>query len=86
MKKLISHFKIVGWKCYLIAAAAIIAGCIALYYRHWGEGVKGIIVGLALIAVRDAIGKLMWLVEENRKTLANLRAVIEASLSKESKW
>ena len=79
-------FKIIGWKTYLVAAAAILAGCLAIYQRHWGEGLKGIIGGLALIAVRDAIGKLMWLVEENRQTLANLRAAIEASLTKEPKW
>lgn len=78
--------KIIGWKTYLVAAVAIIAGSIAIYRGHHGEGLKGIIAGLALIAVRDAIGKLMWLVEENRQTLANLRAAIEASLTKESKW
>lgn len=48
-----------GWKTYLAAAAAILAGAVALVNGHYAEGLGGIVAGLALIGVRGAVAKVI---------------------------
>lgn len=69
--------QIVGWKTYSVAGIAILAGVIALAHGYVLEGVKLILGGCALIALRDTMGKLMRVVEDNRRALDNLRAAID---------
>jgi hypothetical protein len=69
--------QIVGWKTYAVAAVAIVVGLVAFGHGYVIEGVKLVLGGAALIALRDTLGKLMSLVESNRKCLDNLRAAID---------
>jgi hypothetical protein len=73
--------EIVGWKTYGVAVIALIGGVVAFYYHYWADGVKGIVFGLALIALRDSIGKILRSNEGNRRTLSDLRAAIECELT-----
>ncbi len=77
--------QIIGWKTYAVAVLALIAGGYALTQRLWAEGIKGILFGLALIALRDVLGKILSLTDANRRTLADLRATIEADLTSRDK-
>lgn len=70
-------FQIVGWKTYLVGALASICGGIALSNGYTGEGLKGIIAGLALVTLRDAIGKVLRAIDDNREALNNMRASLE---------
>lgn len=73
--------KIVGWKTYAVAAVSILAGLIALKQRNIDGAVKGLIAGAALISLRDVLGKVLEMVDANRKSLDDLRAAIEAELT-----
>jgi hypothetical protein len=77
-------FQIIGWKTYLVGALAISIGCFLLFRRQWGEGLKFIVAGFALIALRDAIGKILRGIDDNRKALNNVRAAIETLLDTQS--
>lgn len=75
---------IIGWKTYSVAVISILCGWAALTHHSWSDGIKGIIFGLALIAVRDSIGKMLAAADGNRKALNNVRAGIEVLISKQS--
>ena len=74
--------EIIGWKTYAVGVLSIICGSVALARGHVGYGLEGIIGGLALIALRDAIGKILRGIDGNRTSLNNMRAAIETLLSK----
>ncbi|OLE52673.1 MAG: hypothetical protein AUG51_17020 [Acidobacteria bacterium 13_1_20CM_3_53_8] len=74
--------QIVGWKTYGVAGLALASGLYALYHQAWADGIKGIIAGLALVALRDAIGKILQALNENRAALNNVRAAVEVLLSR----
>lgn len=76
---------IVGWKTYAVGVLAIIVGVIAWSDGQRGDGLKGIIAGLALIALRDGIGKILRGIEGNRKALDNMRAVIDTHWQRNSR-
>jgi len=71
------RMKIVGWKTYLVAAAAILAGLFAFHNGNVSDGIKGTIFGCALISLRDTLGKLLSGIESIRKSLDNLRGAID---------
>lgn len=68
---------IVGWKTYLAAIAAILAGAAALFKGNVGDGLKGIIGGAALIGLRDAAAKILRAIEDNREALTNMRGALD---------
>jgi hypothetical protein len=70
-------FQIIGWKTYVVATFAIVIGGFLLLREQWGEGLKFIVAGFALVALRDAIGKILRGIDGNRKALDNVRAAIE---------
>lgn len=72
-----------GWKTYGVAALAIIAGGFALWHGNAGDGLKGIIGGLALAAIRDALGKLHEAIYINHRTLRDVRAALDQHFGKE---
>ena len=76
---------IVGWKTYAVGVAAIAIGFVALAYGHWADGAKGVLGGLALIALRDAIAKVLRAVEANRRAFADMRATVEAEIERAGK-
>lgn len=76
-------FLIIGWKTYAVAALAILIGGFLLLRGQWGEGLKFIVAGFALIALRDAIGKILRGIDDNRKALNNVRAAIESLIDKQ---
>jgi hypothetical protein len=73
---------IIGWKTYAVGVLAIIIGMIAWWLGFVGDGLKGIIGGCALIALRDAVGKVLRGQEELRLALTNLRAAIDTHWNK----
>jgi uncharacterized membrane protein (GlpM family) len=74
--------QIIGWKSYAVGAVCIIIGMAALTRGYWGDGLKGILGGLALITLRDAIAKILRAIEDNRRAMDNLRAVADTLHSK----
>lgn len=76
--------QIVGWKVYAVGVAALVAGLIALTQGYLGDGVKGIIAGLALIALRDTMQKVLRGLDSNRKALDNVRAAIDTHWARNS--
>jgi len=76
-------FQIVGWKVYGVAVISILCGMFALAHQHWVDGLKGIVFGLALITLRDTMGKILRAADDNRKALNNVRASIETLLAKQ---
>lgn len=72
----------IGWKVYAVAVASIILGAVALHKGFVADGLKGLVFGLALASLRDAIGKILHGIEGNRRALSDLRAAIEAALDK----
>ena len=70
-------FHIIGWKTYLVASLAIVVGLFLLFSKQWGEGLKFIVAGFALVALRDSIGKILRGIDDNRRALNNVRAAIE---------
>jgi hypothetical protein len=70
-----------GWKTYLVAALSIGAGMVALGNGYVGDGLKGIIGGLALAALRDAMGKIQQSIDSNRRVVRDMRAAIETTSS-----
>ena len=77
-------YQIIGWKTYVVAALAILIGIFLLLREQWGEGLKFIVAGFALIALRDAIGKILRGIDDNRKALNNVRAAIEVLVDKQT--
>jgi hypothetical protein len=75
-----TSLQIIGWKTYAVGVVSIILGCIALRSGNVGDGLKGIVFGLALIALRDAIGKILRAIDDNRKSFNNMRAAVEAAM------
>ncbi len=71
-----------GWKTYAVAALSVILGGIALAQGHIADGCKGIVFGLALIAMRDALSKILCSIEGNRRALSDLRAIIETVIDR----
>jgi hypothetical protein len=59
-----------GWKTYLAAAAAILAGIVAVTQGHYAEGASGVIGGLALVGVRGAIAKVIEAILSKQGALA----------------
>lgn len=78
------RIRIDGWKTYAVAVAAIVLGGVALSKGYTGDGIKGILSGCALIALRDAISKILYAIESNRRALDNMRAAVEAQMTKRS--
>lgn len=76
--------QIIGWKTYSVGVVAIIAGLYAWLRGNVGDGLKGIIGGLALIAIRDAMAKILHAVEANRKSLDNMRGAIDTHWDRNS--
>jgi thiamine transporter ThiT len=70
-----------GWKTYTVAVIAICFGLYALRRGYWSDGVKGIVFGLALIALRDAVTKILREVAQTRSALMHLRAAVDAELT-----
>lgn len=81
-RRQISRGQQVGWKTYAVAALAIVLGIVALANGQTADGLKGIVFGLALISLRDAIGKILRSIEGNRHALSDLRAAIETTLDR----
>jgi len=79
--KQMSSAKIAGWKTYSVGIIAIFAGTYALKLGHWSDGIKGIIFGLALISLRDAVAKILREVGQTRSALMHLRAAVDAELT-----
>lgn len=76
--------QIIGWKNYAVAALCIVVGVWA-YKRGNIEGaLKGIFAGLAIIAFRDVLGKVLTSVDSNCQKLDDLRAAIEADLQRKA--
>jgi hypothetical protein len=75
-------WQIVGWKTYAVAVLSLIIGVWSLAYGYTADGIKGIIFGFALIALRDATAKILRAVDDTCKTLSSLRATIEAELKR----
>jgi hypothetical protein len=73
-----TRFQIIGWKTYGVATLAILFGLHAASRGNWSDGLKGIIGGCAVIALRDVLGKILSALDENRKAMNNMRASIEA--------
>lgn len=73
--------QIFGWKNYALAVVCILIGGYAFYRGNIDGGVKGILAGLALITLRDVMGKLLKAADDNCESLKHLRAAIEAELS-----
>ncbi len=76
-----SGAQMAGWKTYTVGILAICVGVYALRRGNWSDGIKGIIFGLALIALRDAVTKILREVAQTRKALMNLRAAVDAELT-----
>lgn len=74
-----------GWKTYAVAALSVVLGAIAFAQGYVADGLKGIVFGLALIALRDAMGKILHSIEGNRRALSHLRASIETVLDRTTK-
>ena len=74
--------RIFGWKNYALAVACILIGLAAFYRGNIDGGVKGVFAGLALITLRDVMGKLLKAVDDNCESLKHLRAAIETSLDR----
>ncbi len=73
--------KIIGWKNYALAVVCILLGLWAFSRGNMDGGVKGVLAGLAIITLRDVLGKVLGAVEANCKSLDDLRAAIETELS-----
>ncbi|MGB8510874.1 MAG: hypothetical protein WCD76_21050 [Pyrinomonadaceae bacterium] len=69
--------QIIGWKTYGVAALALVAGSVAFAHGEYSDGVKGIIFGLALISLRDAVAKILRGIEDCRRSLDNMRGAID---------
>jgi hypothetical protein len=69
--------EIVGWKTYGVAAISISIGILALAHGYVADGLKGVIFGLALISLRDGLGKVLSTTEGIGRALADLRAICE---------
>lgn len=74
--------QIIGWKTYAVASVAIAAGLWAFTKGNVADGIKGIIFGFSLVALRDVLGKVLSGIDENRKALNNMRAAIEVLVNK----
>jgi hypothetical protein len=74
--------QIVGWKNYAVAALCIIVGLWALKRGNIADALKALFVGLAIISLRDVLGKVLTAVDSNCEKLDNLRAAIEADLKR----
>lgn len=77
--------QIIGWKTYSVAAAAILFGLYALAHNNASDGLKGIIGGFAVIALRDVLGKILRAIDGNRVAMDNMRAAIETLLDRTGK-
>ncbi|MCP9494268.1 MAG: hypothetical protein MSG64_07420 [Pyrinomonadaceae bacterium MAG19_C2-C3] len=71
---------IIGWKTYAVAALSCVLGIVAFSHGYLADGLKGVVFGLALIASRDVQGKIMRVIESERRAFDDLRATIEAHL------
>jgi hypothetical protein len=69
-----------GWKTYAVAALSIVLGGVAFACGYIADGLKGIVFGFALIALRDAISKILHDIESSRHALSDLRASVETAL------
>jgi len=74
--------KIIGWRNYAVAALCILTGVWALSRGSVASGVEGILAGLFIVSLRDALGKVLRAVDDNRQSLDGLRAAIETELSR----
>jgi hypothetical protein len=77
-----TRLQIIGWKTYAVGVVSLILGGIALARGNVSDGLKGIVFGLALISLRDAVGKILRAIDDNRKSFNNMRAVVEAVMPK----
>ncbi len=69
-----------GWKTYAVAALSLVLGIVAFSHGYVGDGLKGVVFGLALIASRDVQGKILRAIESERRAFDDLRATVEAHL------
>jgi hypothetical protein len=76
-----THGQISGWKNYSLATGLILIGLYAFYRGNSDGGIKAILVGCAIITLRDAIGKGLRMLNDNCEALEDLRAAIETVLS-----
>jgi len=53
-----------GWKTYLAAAAAIIAGLMGITNGDYVHGLQGVVGGLALIGIRGGIAKVIQAIQQ----------------------
>jgi hypothetical protein len=74
--------KIIGWKVNAIGVVSILLGLAALLEWQTIEGIKGILFGLALIAVRSTLATILATIDSARIALSDLRAAIETELEK----
>lgn len=75
-------FQFIGWKSYAVGVLCIVIGAIALVRGNLGDGLKGILAGLAIISLRDAVTKILRTVEENRRAMDNVRAALDSIYNK----
>ena len=73
--------KIIGWKVNAVGVVSILLGAMALIESQHIEGIKGILFGLALLSVRNTLGKILAAIDSARIALSDLRAAIETELS-----
>jgi hypothetical protein len=73
--------KIIGWKVNAVGVVSILLGLLGLLERQPVEGIKGILFGFALIAIRDTLSKVLAAIDSGRRALSDLRAAIETELS-----
>ena len=74
--------QITGWKVNAIGVVSILLGLVGFFEKQPVEGTKGIMFGLALIALRDALGKVLGAIDSARVAMSDLRAAIETDLDK----
>ncbi len=73
--------RIIGWKNYAVAGLFILVGLWAFERGNMDGAVKGLLAGLAWISLRDVLGKVLWAVDANCRSIDGLRAAIETELS-----
>jgi hypothetical protein len=82
--KIITPSTVIGWKVNAVGVASILLGLLAVVQKYYGEGIKGVMFGLALISLRDTLGKILAAIDSARIALSDLRAAIETSLSRKA--
>lgn len=74
--------QIIGWKVNAIGVLSILLGVIGFVQGQHVEGTKGVMFGLALLTIRNVLGKVLGAIDSARMAMSDLRAAIEADLDK----